>query len=74
MQLLKLAYIQLYLEVQEAFKDWVDDEFIVEDFYTQLLNEPIPEKPPIRKLQVIEVAPEPVKKPKPKANIQTHSV
>src|SRR5690554_1390990 len=38
MQLLKLALMQLYLEVQEAFKGWVDDEFIVEDFYTQLLN------------------------------------
>ncbi|WP_452222716.1 DUF6617 family protein [Lacinutrix chionoecetis] len=66
MQLLKLAYMQLYLEIQEAFKDWIDDDLIVEDFYTQLLNEPIPEKLPIRKLQVIEVAPEPVKKPKPK--------
>ncbi|WP_066219522.1 hypothetical protein [Formosa haliotis] len=76
MQLLKLAYMQLYLEVQEAFKDWVDDEFIVEDFYTQLLNEPIPEKLPIRKLQVIEVAPEPVNKPKSKKTskpIQFHS-
>lgn len=66
MQLLKLAYMQLYLEVQEAFKDWVNDDLIVEDFYTQLLNEPIPEKLLIRKLQVIEVAPEPTKKPKPK--------
>ena len=67
MQLLKLAYIQLYLEVQEAFKNWVDDDLIVEDFYTQLLNEPIPEQLPIKKLQVIEVAPEPVKKSKPKS-------
>lgn len=76
MQLLKLTYMQLYLEIQEAFKDWIDDEFIVEDFYTQLLNEPIPEKLPIRKLQVIEVAPEPVKKPKSKQTskpIQFHS-
>src|SRR5690606_23494571 len=66
MQLLKLAYMQLYLEVQEAFKNWVDDDLIVEDFYTQLLNEPIPEQLPIKKLQVIEVAPGSVKKPKPK--------
>lgn len=66
MQLLKLGYMQLYLEIQEAFKDWVDDVFIVEDFYTQLLNEPIPEQLHIRKLQVIEVTPEPVRKPKPK--------
>lgn len=66
MQLLKLGYMQLYLEVQEAFKDWVDDVFIVEDFYTQLLNEPIPEQLHIKKLQVIEVTPEPARKPKPK--------
>src|SRR5690554_5632515 len=66
MQLLKLGYMQLYLEIQEAFKDWVDDVFIVEDFYTQLLNEPIPEQLPIKKLQVIEVTPEPARKPKPK--------
>lgn len=30
MQLLKVALMQLYLEVQEAFKEWVDDKFIVE--------------------------------------------
>src|SRR5690606_4252099 len=65
-QYLKLALMQLYLEVQEAFKDWVDDVFIVEDFYTQLLNEPIPEQLHIKKLQVIEVTPEPARKPKPK--------
>lgn len=64
MQLLKLALMQLYLEVQEAFKKWVDDELIVEDFYTQLLNEPTPEKLPIQKLQIIEVAPEPIQKSK----------
>ncbi|MDO6743854.1 hypothetical protein Q4553_04655 [Tenacibaculum soleae] len=67
MQLLKLAYMQLYLEIQEAFKDWVDDVLIVEDFYTQLLNEPIPEQLHIKKLQVLEFTPEPVRKPKPKA-------
>lgn len=67
MQLLKLGYMQLYLEVQEAFKDWVDDVFIVEDFYTQLLNEPIPEQLHIKKLQVLEITLEPVRKPKPKA-------
>jgi len=71
MQLLKLAYMQLYLEIQEAFRDWIDDEFIVEDFYTQLLNEPIPEKLPIRKLQVLEVIPAPVKKPKSKQPSKT---
>jgi hypothetical protein len=60
MQLLKLALMQLYLEVQEAFKDWVADELIVEDFYTQLLLEPIPEKLPIQKIQILEIEPEPV--------------
>lgn len=66
MQLLKLGYMQLYLEVQEAFKDWVDDVFIVEDFYTQLLNEPIPDKLPIHKIQILEIQPEPIKKSKSK--------
>lgn len=66
MQLLKLGYMQLYLEVQEAFKDWVYDEFIVEDFYTQLLNEPIPEKLPISKIQILQIEPEPVRKTKTK--------
>lgn len=65
-QYLKLALMQLYLEVQEAFKDWVYDEFIVEDFYTQLLNEPIPEKLPISKIQILQIEPEPVRKPKSK--------
>mgnify|MGYP005819954657 CR=1 FL=1 len=64
MQLLKLGYMQLYLEIQEAFKDKIDDELIVEDFYTQLLNEPIPEKLPIKKLKVIDVTPEPIDKTK----------
>lgn len=66
MQLLKLGYMQLYMEIQEVFKEYVNDDFIVEDFYTQLLNEPVPEKLPIKKLQIVEVAPEPTKKPKPK--------
>lgn len=66
MQLLKLGYMQFYLEIQEAFKEWIDDYFIVEDFYTQLLNEPIPEQLLIKKLHVIEVAAEQTEKPKPK--------
>ena len=68
MQLLKIALMQLYLEVQEKFKEWVNDEFIVEDFYTQLLNEPIPDKLPIKKNEIIEVEPEP--SPMPKANLK----
>jgi hypothetical protein len=71
MQLLKLALMQLYLEVQEAFKDWVADELIVEDFYTQLLLEPIPEKLPIQKIQILEIEPEPVKKRKPKKEVES---
>ncbi|MBR9831352.1 hypothetical protein GYB57_04320 [bacterium] len=62
MQLLKLGYMQLYLEIQESFKDYRDDIFIVEDFYTQFLNEPIPEQLPIKNLQVIEIAPKPAEK------------
>lgn len=58
MQLLKVGYMQLYLEVQEAFKEWIDEIMIVEDFYIQFLTEPVPDKLPIKKLQVIEVSPE----------------
>src|SRR5690606_32725584 len=42
----------------------VADELIVEDFYTQLLLEPIPEKLPIQKIQILEIEPESVTKPK----------
>ncbi|WP_139856315.1 hypothetical protein [Aequorivita sinensis] len=76
MQLLKIALMQLYLEVQEKFKEWVNDEFIVEDFYTQLLKEPIPDKLPIRKIQILEIETEPIKKTKIKkadSPIQFHS-
>lgn len=75
MQLLKLAFMQLYLEIQEAFNDLIIDELIVEDFYSQLLNEPIPTQPPITKTQVFEVEPQPIKKKKAnKVNdIQFHS-
>jgi|SRR5690554_306694 len=68
MQLLKLGYMQLYLEIQEAFKDWVKDEFIIEDFYSQLLHEPIPEKLPITRKVVIEIEPIPERKSKQKKN------
>ena len=75
-QLLKIALMQLYLEVQESFKEYVKDEFIVEDFYTQLLNEPIPDKLPITPIQIIEIEPEPINKPQTKKTstaIQFHS-
>lgn len=71
MQLLKLAYMQLYLEIQEAFKEWVNDILIVEDFYSQLLNELIPDKIPIKYLQIIEVEPETIKTKKPTSTNKT---
>lgn len=58
-QLLKLTLMQLYLEIQESFKEYVKDTFIVEDFYTQFLNEPIPDKLPISKIQILEIESEP---------------
>jgi len=67
-QLLKLAYMQLYLEIQDAFSAFIDDKFVIEDFYTQLLFEPVPQKPLLVKVQIIEVVAtdKPVKKPEPK--------
>lgn len=43
-QLLKTIFIVIYLEIQEAFREFRDDILIVEDFYTQLLFEPVPER------------------------------
>lgn len=54
-QLLKTSLIQIYLEIQNAFKDWIHDELIIEDFYSQLLFETIPDKTYIMKIQTIEV-------------------
>lgn len=53
-QLLKLAYMQLYLEIQDAFSTWIDDKMIIEDFYAQLLLEPIPDNSFLTKIQIIE--------------------
>jgi len=61
-QLLKLAYMKIYLEVQEAFDELIDDILIIDDFYTQLLFEPIPDTALLRAIQTIEV--EPVVTPK----------
>jgi len=42
-QLLKTALIKVYLEIQEGFKIYLPDSLLeIEDFYTQLLYEPIP--------------------------------
>lgn len=60
-QLLKTSLIQIYLEIQKIFKDWIQDELIIEDFYSQLLYEPIPDKTYIKEIQTIEVAPTEIK-------------
>src|SRR5690606_10171193 len=66
MQLLKLALMQLYLEIQEAFDEFVYDKFIVEDFYTQLLLEPIPNNYPLQKFKLSRLNRNHSKSPKPK--------
>lgn len=61
-QLLKTSLIQIYLEVQNIFKDWIQDELIIEDFYSQLLFEPIPDETYIKEIQTIELLPIEIKK------------
>lgn len=57
-QLLKLAYMHMYMELQEVFKSHIEDQLIVDDFYTQLLFEPVPDKLPINKIKILEVQPD----------------
>ena len=53
-QLLKVAFIKTYLEIQEVFKSLINDDLLIEDdFYTQLLNETIPEKSYLKKIPII---------------------
>lgn len=60
-QLLKVSLIHMYLEIQEVFKSWVKDDFVIEDFYTQLLFEPITEKTYIEEApETINIAPQPI--------------
>lgn len=54
-QLLKLAYMQLYLEIQDAFSNWIDDKLVIEDFFTQLLLEPVPNEQFLTEIQTIEI-------------------
>lgn len=54
-QLLKTSLIHIYLEIQEEFNDWIQDELVIEDFFSQLLFEPIPDKFYISKIPNIEV-------------------
>ncbi len=72
-QLLKLAYMQLYLEIQDAFSSWVDDKLVIEDFYTQLLLEPVPDNHLLTEIQIIEVevTEKPVKKPLPEPTVNS---
>lgn len=56
-QFLKLAYMRIYLELQEAFREWINDPLIPEDFYIQLLFEPVPEKSFLKKILTIEIQP-----------------
>lgn len=59
-QLLKTALIKVYLEIQEVFKLYIPDTIMeLEDFYTQLLFEPIPDKSylkPVPKPIIVEDA------------------
>jgi macrodomain Ter protein organizer (MatP/YcbG family) len=73
-QLLKLAYMQLYLEIQDAFSTWIDDKLILEDFYSQLLLEPVPDKTFIKEVQVIEVEAQQELKQKAKPSRSTHFI
>lgn len=63
-QLLKLSYMQLYLEIQEAFISYIDDKLIIQDFYTQLLFEPLPKETFITEVQTIEIEERPIQKSK----------
>ncbi|HKM94487.1 MAG TPA: DUF6617 family protein [Prolixibacteraceae bacterium] len=54
-QLLKTSLIHIYLEVQEVYKDWIQDEFVIDDFYSQLLFEPVPDTTYIKEIEIIEI-------------------
>lgn len=78
-QFLKLAYMQIYLEIQDEFKHYRGDILIAEDFYSQLLNEPVPDHIPLSKVKVIEVEGMPVEevkksKPSPQVSITSFTL
>ena len=58
-QLLKVALVKAYLEIQNAFKDYIKDFYMeLEDLYLQYLNEPIPENSFLKPVQpIIEISP-----------------
>ncbi|MBU4539251.1 MAG: hypothetical protein L6264_05285 [Weeksellaceae bacterium] len=53
-QFLKLAYMQIYLEIQDEFKQYRGDILIAEDFYSQLLNEPVPNIIPLTPVLTVD--------------------
>ncbi len=66
--LLKVCYIKIFLEIQHVFKDLRPTLLIPEDFYTQLIREPVPDnffiseiQPPIsiESVEVQSVPPQP---------------
>lgn len=60
-QLLKTSLIHIYLEIQYVYKEWIQDEFLIEDFYSQLLFEPIPDETFIKEATtIIEITPQPI--------------
>lgn len=59
-QLLKSCLIKIYLEIQDAFLNFREDVMVIEDFYTQLLFEPIPTNSFLKEALPI-IAIEPVK-------------
>ena len=72
-QLLKLAYMQLYLEIQDAFSTWIDDKLVIEDFFTQLLLEPVPNEKFLTEIQTIEIeaTEKPVRKQTPPPTVNS---
>lgn len=54
-QLLKTSLIHIYLEIQDAFTEHIEDKLITEDFFIQLLDEPIPDKTYIKEIRTIEI-------------------
>ncbi|MFA6400265.1 MAG: DUF6617 family protein [Salinivirgaceae bacterium] len=51
-QLLKIALIKIYLEIQDPFKGLIKDFHLIEsDFYTRFFNEPIADKSFLKQIQ-----------------------
>jgi hypothetical protein len=70
-QLLKACYIAIFLQIQDTFKELRNDLLIIEDFYAQLLFEPIPDSTFIKAaILPIEIE-ETVSNETPKPSIKT---